>query len=132
MTDTLQRVFDVCAGGGDAATRAELLRDGSEARRLAEDLDRLNRKQIDLRQIPGLKELIEADGHWGPPRRHATNGTPPGGSALPACTITAPPAKRATRVPCRRKALVAASVALVAIAGIAAGTWGWLRQRVRC
>lgn len=61
MSDPLARLFEVAAGGGDPAAREELLRPESDAHRLAEEVGRLNAREIDPRRVPGLEGVVECD-----------------------------------------------------------------------
>src|SRR5438067_799322 len=101
MTDVLDQLFAVVAGGGDDATREELLRNGSEARRLAEEVGRLNAREIDLRQIPGLESVVDCDERPAIPSPHPTP-------------------TRGIRRAARHKALVAAVIVLLVGGGFTA------------
>jgi len=59
--DLLQRLLQAYTGGGDPAIRDELRQDDSEARILAEDIRRLARKRIDVRQIAGMEWLADSE-----------------------------------------------------------------------
>jgi len=61
----LQRVMRALAGGGDSETLRQLRDPTSPVRRMAEDINRVARKKIDLRQIPGLEQYAEEGETYG-------------------------------------------------------------------